>query len=213
MIAMASSIPRTVPATVPAGEYVPLADKRIVMRGIDWSGYQALLALRGENAGPRITYLDGNVDLMGASFDHEQIKCKIATAVAEFCYGRGIVVHSVGSWHLEDKTEDAGAEPDQCYVFGPDPRAKTRPDLAIEIVWTSGGLDKLEVYRRLGVPEVWYWREGKITVHVLGPAGFPSQAESACLPDLDMALVTRLVDSASTNEVIGEMRAALRLPP
>lgn len=31
-----------------------------------------------------------------------------------------------------------------------------RPHLAIEVVWTSGGLDKLDVYRKLGVREVWY---------------------------------------------------------
>ncbi len=164
MIAMVSSVP----TNIPAGEYVPMADKRIAMNGIGWSGYQALLALRGENAGPRITYLDGNVDLMGASFSHERIKCMIACAVVQFCYVRKIVLNSIGSWHLEDKTEDAGAEPDQCYAFGPEPEAKTRPDLAIEVVWTSGGLNKLEVYRRLGVPEVWYWRDGKITVHVSG---------------------------------------------
>jgi hypothetical protein len=28
------------------------------------------------------------------------------------------------------------------------------PDIAIEVVWTSGGIDKLEVYRGLDVPEV-----------------------------------------------------------
>lgn len=25
-----------------------------------------------------------------------------------------------------------------------------RPDIAVEVIWTSGGLDKLEIYRKLG---------------------------------------------------------------
>ena len=35
------------------------------------------------------------------------------------------------------------------------------------IAFTSGGIDKLEVYRRLGVQEVWYWRKGRIQPYVL----------------------------------------------
>jgi hypothetical protein len=34
---------------------------------------------------------------------------------------------------------------------------RDRPDIAIEVIWTSGGIDKLEVYRKLGVREVWYY--------------------------------------------------------
>jgi hypothetical protein len=37
----------------------------------------------------------------------------------------------------------------------------------IEVVWTSGGLGKLEIYRRLGVGEFWQWKRGRIQVHLL----------------------------------------------
>ena len=67
--------------------------------------------------------------------------------------------------------KEAGCEADECYIFGPRPRDKARPDLAIEVVWTSGGLDKLEVYRRLEVGEVWFWKDGVIAVHVLDRDG------------------------------------------
>jgi len=36
-----------------------------------------------------------------------------------------------------------------------------------EVVWTSGGIDKLEIYRRLGVGEVWRWKDSRIEIHVL----------------------------------------------
>ena len=32
------------------------------------------------------------------------------------------------------------------------------PDIAIEVVVTSGLVDKMAVYAGLGVPEVWLWR-------------------------------------------------------
>jgi Uma2 family endonuclease len=56
-------------------------------------------------------------------------------------------------------------EPDECYLVGD--QSRDTPDLAIEVIWTSGGLDKLEIYRRLGVGEVWIWKEEKIQMHVL----------------------------------------------
>ena len=41
-------------------------------------------------------------------------------------------------------------EADECYVVGVLEAEPERPDLAVEVVWTGGGLSKLEVYRGLG---------------------------------------------------------------
>jgi Uma2 family endonuclease len=57
-----------------------------------------------------------------------------------------------------------------------------RPDLAIEVIWTSGGLDKREIYRALGVREVWFWRKGRLTVHALRPAGYEEIAGRRAAP-------------------------------
>jgi len=35
-------------------------------------------------------------------------------------------------------------------IIGADQSTK-RPNLAIEVIWTSGGINKLEIYKRLGV--------------------------------------------------------------
>jgi hypothetical protein len=51
---------------------------------------------------------------------------------------------------LEDKQVERGVEPDECYVLG-DVAEPARPDLAIEVVWSSGGINELEIYRKLGV--------------------------------------------------------------
>jgi len=192
---------------IPRGELVATADQRCVMRAT-WSDYEALDAMRGDKARPRITYLDGAVELMSPSNDHEQIKSYLGHLVEAFCIARAIAIRPVGSWTLKTKLRDAGAEPDECYIFGPD--RKPLPDLVIEVVWTSGGLDKLEVYRRLGVGEVWFWRNERFTVHVLGPSGYESRGRSDCLPNLDLGMLASLVELPTLNEAVERMQAFAR---
>ena len=150
----------------PPGEYVPTADQRIVMHGVPWSSYEAQLALRGDTSSPRISYLNGTMELMSPSKHHERIKSYIGMLVEAFALERGIDLSPYGGWTLKEGRKEAGVEPDECYLIGPD-QDRGVPDLAIEVVWTSGGIDKLEAYRRLGVREVWFWKNDVIHVHVL----------------------------------------------
>jgi Uma2 family endonuclease len=193
---------------IPRGEFVATADQRCVMRAT-WTDYEALNAMRGEHARPRITYLDGAVELMSPSNDHERIKSHLGHLIEAFCIARKIGIQAVGSWTLKSKLRDAGAEPDECYIFGPD--RKPLPDLAIEVSWTSGGLDKLEVYRRLGVGEVWYWRDDHFTVHLLGRDGYGTRDRSECLPDLDLELLASLLELPMLNEAVERMQALAKL--
>lgn len=201
--------PTTTSEPIPLGEYVPTADQRIVLRGLSWAGFQSLLALRGERRTPRMAYLDGVVELMGPSRSHEAIKSCIGCLVEAFCSARGIDWSPYGSWLLDEEAEEAGVEPDECYIFGRD-QTKDRPDLAIEVVWTSGGINKLEAYRRLCVGEVWFWKRDVISVHVLGPGGYEPRDRSACVPDLDLTLLCRLARTEVVSDAVAELLAILQ---
>ncbi|MEO8554212.1 MAG: Uma2 family endonuclease [Kofleriaceae bacterium] len=185
-------------------EQLARIDQRVFMH-VDWSGYEALDHARGECARPRITYLDGVAELMSPSNDHERIKSHIGRLIDAFCLVRGIKCMPFGNWTLKSMSANAAAEADECYVFGG--VRKPRPDLAIEVVWTSGGLDKLEVYHRLGVPEVWFWIDEVISVHVLGAFGYEKRPRSACLPELDVELVASLLDCETINESVARIQA------
>jgi Uma2 family endonuclease len=193
--------------TIPQGDYVPTADRRFVWR-VGWAGYKALMALRGDTSGPRISYLDGSVELMAPSKNHESIKSRIGRLLETYCLARNIRVEPVGSWTLEDDTEEAAAEPDECYCFGPS-QDRERPDLAIEVVWTSGGLNKLEIYRRLGVREVWWWKSDVLRVSELVDGAYVPRERSVHLPDLDLALVVELV-SVDSNDACQRMLVAAK---
>ncbi|MEO8700051.1 MAG: Uma2 family endonuclease [Kofleriaceae bacterium] len=193
---------------VPAGMYVPTADSRVLMQ-VDWDGYQSLLALRGERRRPRLAYLDGVAELMTTSRDHERIKSRIGDVIRFYCVELGIPINPFGNWTLSDRSGDAGAEPDECFIFGADPETKPRPDLAIEVIWTSGGIDKLEIYRRLGVREVWFWDDDAISIYVLDVGAYSKRVHSVWLPDLATDVVRRLEQLGTLNEMVAALKATL----
>jgi Uma2 family endonuclease len=200
------------PATIPAGEYVPTADERIVLHNVPWSHFEVQLALRGDASTPRMAYLDGALELMSPSKGHERTKSYLGRLVEVFAIEREFVLSPYGAWTLKGAPELAGAEPDECYIIGPD-QDQERPDLVIEVVWTSGSLDKLEIYRRLKIREVWVWRDGALSVHVLSDGHYRVVASSAVLPTLDLGLLCSFLDRRSATEAMRGFRDALRAQP
>lgn len=178
------------------------------MHRIPWSHYEAELAVRGEKSVPRISFLEGTLELMSPSRDHERISAWIARLVELFAEERGIELSPYRSWTLKHP-ELAGAEPDECYIVGED-LTKQRPDLAIEVVWTSGGIDKLEIYRWLGISEVWFWIDEEITIHVLRGDRYERADRSMWLPGLDVGLLCSVLDRPLLSVAKREYRAALR---
>lgn len=206
---LAAMVSRWTDAPVSLGDLVSMANQRVVLDSVDWDEYEALLALRGERSHPKLAYLDGVVELMSTSREHEGLKSVIGCLVEAYCFERDIDFSPYGNWTLKAKLARAGVEPDECYVFGARPKEKGCPDLAIEIVWSHGGIDKLEAYRRLGVGEVWFWNEGELSAHVLGRGGYERSERSVCLPALDLALVGRLARVEPASAAVRELRARL----
>jgi Uma2 family endonuclease len=184
-------------------------DHVVHLYGATWGDYQRLLRIRGERSAPRITYLEGLLEIMSPSRTHESMKSIIGCLVEVWCLERDVEFSTYGSWTLKDKKTERGAEPDECYVFGR-VRDPERPHLAIEVLWTSGRIDKLEVYRKLGVREVWYWRNGQIQPYVLRGQRYKLVRRSVVLPGIDLAQLSSFLDRASTSQAIREYRAALR---
>jgi len=204
---LASAMPSL--ADVPPGEYVPTADQRLVRYNVPWSHYEAELALRGDASVPRIAYLEGALELMSPSKDHERAKSYLGMLIEAYAIERDIDLSPYGGWTLKNAAKESGAEPDECYIIGPDQR-KEAPDLVIEVVWTSGGIDKLEIYRRLGIGEVWFWKDGRVAVYVLRHAQYERVARSVLFPDLDLDLVRARLDRPTAVQAVRALRDTLR---
>jgi len=184
------------------------ADHIVVLHDVAWEDYERLLEIRGDRSAPRISYLEGEVEIMSPSRDHEQIKSYIGRLLEAWCIDRGIEVSPFGSWTLKKKKDKRGAEADECYIFGTEPR--NRPQLAIEVEWTRRGIDKLEIYRKLGVDEVWYWRKGAIEIYVLTEGAFLRAKRSRLLPDLDVELLASMLDRDTLTQAVRDFRKALQ---
>jgi Uma2 family endonuclease len=183
-------------------------DQRIVLNDVSWADFELILQIRGDQAGVRVTYLNGVLELMTPSVDHEGIKTTIARLLEAYAEENGLPFNGFGSWTLKNAVRARALEPDECYSLSLG-RPKS-PDLAIEVVWTPGGIDKLDVYRGLGIREVWFWRNGVIEVRALTGDGYEGRERSELLPALDLAQLARYIDPEDQTESVRRYRQALR---
>jgi Uma2 family endonuclease len=186
-------------------------DHFVYLRDVTWREYEALLAMRGERSIPRITYLRGVLELMSPSRYHELDKTKLARLLEAWAQEKGLVLEGYGSWTLKNSKEERGAEPDECYtvrraaVSDEDP-----PDIAVEVIWTSGGLDKLEVYRKLGVREVWIYERETLRFFELRGDQYEARPRSELLPDVDPELFLACMREETQSAAVSAMKKALR---
>lgn len=184
------------------------ADQRVILSGISWRDYRVLRDLL-DRRGVRMTYLEGALEIMSPSRLHEDVKTRVARLLEVFALERDVPLYGYGSMTFQSEPKERGLEPDECYVVGK-PQTEGFPDLAIEVAVTTGGIDKLEVYRGFGVREVWIWEEGEINVYVLGAGGYEGRAESIVIPGIDLHELAKLASDPDQHAVLKAYRDALR---
>ena len=113
---------------------------------------------------------------MSPSWEHEDTAIMLARLLSEaWAEETQTPLNGAGSMTVKARGRKRGAEPDKCYMLGE--RRERVPDLAIEVIRTSGGIDKLDLYAGLGVREVWFWREDALEVHVPRPERIRAASE------------------------------------
>jgi Uma2 family endonuclease len=187
-------------------------DHIVVLHNVPWDAFERILSIKGDEAGPRIAYLKGELELMSPSIHHEGYKKLLARLLEAYADELDIPLDGYGGWTLKKRRTERGIEPDECYVLGENP-SPTSPDLAIEVVWTHGGLDKLEIYRGLGVREVWIREDGKLQIHGLRANRYVRLAKSAVMPAVDVQLLASFVKPGSQSRAVKALRKAIRARP
>lgn len=200
-------------------DHAPVASRRderdqvVVMRDVDWSVYQTLLDARKGRSRPRLAYLDGVLELMSTSARHELAKTMLARLLEAYAGVRGLTLNGYGETTYCERAKEAGVEPDECYFLGD---VREFPDLAIEVVETHGDIDKLEIYRRLGVKEVWWWEDGAILIHRLVEGSYQEIDRSRGVRGIDLHQIARIVLTFDVNrqtQAIEEYRRSLARRP
>lgn len=178
----------------------------ILLDGFTWREFKAVAQLL-DRPGVRLSFLDGVLEIRKMpGRKHETVKKRIAALVEAYLESLELDFVPTGSMTLESEEGLVRREADESYELGQD---RERPDLAIEIIVTSGGLNKLEAYKRLQIPEVWFWEKGQLSLHQLQTNGYIEIKQSEVLPKLDIALLTRCINTANHAEAVREFRRGI----
>lgn len=189
----------------------------VVLKNISWRTYESLLQDLAEQAGIRLTYDRGTLEIMTPLAPHEKYSELLGNFVEVVTDELNQEICSLGS--LTCKREDLarGLEPDKCFYiqnedlvwnkeqidFHQDPP----PDLAIEIDITSSSIDRLALYASLGVPEVWRYDGTRLIIYQLEENGYVEGDVSRTFPFLPQAEIMRFLELRKTTKE----KALLRL--
>ena len=184
-------------------------DQPVLMDGVSWHTYEALLADGGDHRRTRMAFDQGVLEIVTPSYEHEHVE-NIVTRVAEaLMNARRQDYAPAGSTTFKNQGTERGFEPDASYYVEHaaqvrgltriDLETDPRPDLVIEIAVTHASMDKLPVYASLGVPEVWRHNAGSVQMYRLAGSSYVEVHDSTVIPGLSAARLTGFVrDSLTT---------------
>jgi Uma2 family endonuclease len=166
-------------------------DKVAIYHDRTWEQFKSIQTGLAGHPGVRLSFYEGMVEILMPGQPHEIFK-KVIAALLETCFFEWNIRIIPTGPVTQEQQGMASVQADESYCFG---QAKPIPDLAIEVIFTSGSATKLKRYRALGVPEVWFWEDGLLTLHRLGETGY-TQIDSSQIPELanlDIELLSRCV--------------------
>jgi Uma2 family endonuclease len=183
-----------------------LGVERFVFDDADWKFYELILKRVGDRH-IFVTYDGERLEVMSPSPEHERHASRLEKIIWLLTLELRMPCESMGSFTLKQRKANRGLEPDRCFytrnsaaVIGKrriDLSKDPPPDLAIEIEVSRRLLDRIDVYRRLRVPEVWCYDGQRLRVLRLGKgrgAGYQEVSRSPTFPDLPPEEIHRLLE-------------------
>ena len=180
----------------------------ILISDLTWREFKAVEQLINR-PGLRLSFLDGVLEIRKMpGKKHETIKERIGALLEIYLEFLGLDFTPTGSVTLENEFEKVKREGDESYELGAN---RKHPDLVIEVVVSSGGIDKLEAYKRLQIPEVWFWMNDDLLFYSLGNDGYDAVSKSQLLPSLDIGLLLRCINIDNHAQALREFRSGIKI--
>jgi Uma2 family endonuclease len=182
------------------------SEQRILLSSVSW---QAYVTLRDsiKSTAVRMTYLNGQLEIRATSRQHEVTRKQIARLLELFCLERDIPLFGYGQMTFQDEETERGLEANECYARGKD---KPIPDVALEVVVTRGLLDKVEVYRGLGIREVWVFEAGEFRILTLRGDHYEAIPASEVLPEPELTRIAHFAEQPDQHAALRAFRDELR---
>ena len=189
----------------------PTKESPLLFEGMTWREFKAIEQLL-DRPGYRLSFLDGVLEIRKMPGEpHETVKERLGALLELYLLMAGFDFTPTGSMTLESESGAVKREADESYKLAP---GRVRPDLAIEVVFTSGGINKLEAYKRLLIPEVWFWEDGVLFVyHLRNNSNTPHYervSSSEEVKGIDLDLLLRCINMVNHVDAIKTFQQALQ---
>ena len=192
-------------------------ENRVILKGVSWSTFKALLADVGDDRAWRIAYDGGVLEIRMPHLEHEVPKGQIESFIEATADELEIEVMKAGSLTLEGEDLTRAVEPETCFYIQDEASVRGKrdinlpedlpPDLAIESDYTNSSVNKFTIYGALGVPELWRYRRESLQVYQLVEGKYEVCDRSLAFPFLPIAEIPGFIEQSRT---VGQ-RAAVRL--
>lgn len=199
---------------------------RFVLYDVDWAFYQSILKqIASANQHAFVTYYRGTLELMSPSYPHDRIARLLCRLVHTLAEELDVPIASAGTTTWRRKIRRAGLEADESFFLHSEPmiRGKSKidlrrdppPDLVIEVEVSRRMVGmRMRAYAKLGVPEVWRYRLGKLRFMLLQSNGrYVEPERSPTFPQVRAEDLARFVESGlvgNETESIRDFRAWVR---
>ena len=200
----------------------------VLVPNCDWQTYDAVL--RDPAVWHlRVTYDRGSLEIQARTFAHERGHRTLRFAIDELAFALDVPMVAAGMATLRRKDLLCGLEPDASYytrnlqAYMQIMRAKTEerdlaivqpPDLAVEVDDPTSTLDRVSIYARLGVPELWHRMGDLLWVCRLRPDGTYQRSNvSPTFPGVALdEVMTVLLQNQKVSDpsLIGSLRQWIR---
>ena len=189
----------------------PRKESPLLFEGLTWREFKAVEQLL-DRPGYRLSFLDGILEIRRMPGEpHEIVKARIGALVELYLLMAGFDFTPTGSMTLESETGKVKREADESYKLDPGRRL---PDLAIEIVFSSGGINQLEAYKRLKIKEVWFGEDGLLEVYHLRGEGntldYEQVSSSEEVKGIDLDLLLRCINMVNHVDAVKTFQQALQ---
>jgi len=154
--------------------------------------YTRLLNAFGEFPNIKLTYDRGELEIMSPLPQHDGDSRLLGDLVVLLVEEFGLPLRRGGSFTIRRRAKLRGLEPDECFwiqnadrMAGPrryNPKTDPPPDLALEVDVTSSSMNRMSIYRSLGVPEIWRLEDDVLTFHLLVNGGYQEIPSSVAIP-------------------------------
>lgn len=189
----------------------PPKESPLLFEGLTWREFKAVEQLL-DRPGYRLSYLDGVLEIRRMPGEpHEIVKERLGALLELYLLMTGFDFTPTGSMTLESETAGVKREADKSYKLAP---SRLLPDLAIEVIFSSGGINKLEAYKRLKIKEVWFWEDGVLEVYHLREEGnklyYEKISNSEEVKGIDLDLLQRCINIVNHVDAIKTFQQTLQ---